>query len=114
MLLSNGKKTFTESIYGHTYCSNAEWHEINELVTNWDEQPSGAVVIRLSRLSPFDALGLFHKRFGHGSDMDYCAPRVFDGMPIEDVCVYKKGDDVHNKKYQSKYMYMCFDSAYDM
>ncbi len=81
---------------------------------NWDELPD-AVVIRLDGVSPFNVLRLFYKTFGHGSNMDYCAPSVFDGMPIEEVYVYKKGDDLSLKKRlsQNKYMYMCFNSAYD-
>lgn len=105
----DGEKTYTEDINGTPYVSYKEGCEIDELVTNWDELPSGAVVIRLNIMPPFNALKLFHKTFGHGSDNDYCAPHVFDGMPIEDVCVFKRGDEPLSG---NTYMYMCFDSAY--
>ena len=104
----DGEKTYTEDIDGNPYVTYDEGREIDELVTNWDEQHSGVMVIRLNILPPFDALKLFHKAFGYKSKMDYCAPHVFDGMPIEDVSVFKKGDGA----YDTKFLYMCFDSAY--
>ena len=93
---------------GDTYVSRKEWLEISELVSTWDEPHDGVVVIRLNITSPFDALKMFHKTFGHGSKMDYCSPRVFDGMPIEEVYVYKRGDEPSD----TKFMFMNFDSAY--